>query len=762
MRALNIVRLSVATIVPFGLLVANGANSEAGNSKSPVSNKPNLSADRATSANSSVVTPPKPIAAPETVPIAAAPPVTSANSLPVIQVAKHPQLSQTLAVGKATFPKASSLTAVSQPENLGLSWDSIIERSAGIRLSPMTAPSRVSEPTQKPSAEASSEPTQKPSAEASSEPSSEPSSEEAAAKASNPPEPIAPSLVENAANASPTPAIAAPQSTESSETVAQAPLPTVAVATPEATSAPESISPTTPSPEVTSVPESTPPTTPSPEVTSAPIAPPTRTALHSAIPSPETTAPIQSPQVTPAANQATPVANTVSNPTGIRLNTGAQNMVAQRTVTQNGTAQNTLVQNTVAQVDERYALDAGDTLRIDVFNVPEYSGEYRVLADGTLNLPAVGSVSVAGQTLQQAQETIATQYGRELRNIRITVSLINARPLQVGVVGEVGQPGLYTLGLTGNSQFPTVAQAIQTAGGATQAADLRQVIIRRTKGATPQEIQVNLWELLRNGDLSQNLALRDGDTIMVRPSANVDLAETSQLASSNLATNNAEAVDVALVGEVARPGAYKLGGQSASSRPTLTEAIQVAGGITSLADIRQVEVRRQTRSGTEQAFKVDLWQVVQAGDLNQDVILQRGDRIVIPTAQALSREESVRLAASNIAPSQIKVSIVGEVENPGSVEIPSGSTLNQAVLSAGGLNRRARRTVALIRLNPNGSLTREEIKVNLRDGSDEAANPLLQNNDIVVVGRTGLASFSDTLSDVLNPLFRLVPLTNLF
>ncbi len=756
MRTINIVRLSVATIIPFGLLVTNGADGKARNSQSPVSPQPDVNTNRAKPTSPSAgASKPKNIAAPEVVPVAPAPAMIQANSLPVLQVPKYPQLSQTLSVAKA--PRAtSSLAPSSQPENLNFSWDSIIERSAGIRLSPISLKKASESAAATPATPAT---TTTPSQESSApETPSDTTAETATAPEPIAPEPLAEATPEAATSPtppteeSPSDSIAIPElvKDEASQASAVSEAPAAATMIAQANSdasvapAPPALAESTAAPTTELAqaenPDATVPNlTSEPEVASAPIAP-SFTALNPTIPSPETSAPIQSAQVR-SANSTRPVV-TPANATVMRPNM--------------------LAQSSVSQVDERYALGPGDTLRIEVFNVPEYSGEYQVLADGSLNLPAVGSVPIAGQTLQQAQETIAAQYSRELRNIRITVSLLNARPLQVGVVGEVGQPGLYTLGLTGNAQFPTVAQAIQTAGGATQSADLREVVIRRTRGATPQEIKVNLWELLQNGDLSQNLALRDGDTIMVRPTANINLAETSQLAASNLATNTAEVVDIALVGEVARPGAYKLGAEGATSRPTLTEAIQAAGGITSSADIRQVQVRRQTRSGTEQTFKVDLWQVVQAGDLNQDVILQRGDRIVIPTAQALTREESVRLAASNITPSQIRVSVVGEVENAGTIEIPSGSTLNQALLSAGGLNRRGRRTVALIRLNPNGSLTREEIKVDLRDGSNEAANPLLRNNDIVVVGRTGFASFSDTLSDVLNPLFRLLPLTGLF
>jgi protein involved in polysaccharide export with SLBB domain len=420
-----------------------------------------------------------------------------------------------------------------------------------------------------------------------------------------------------------------------------------------------------------------------------------------------------------------------------------------------------------AGADASYILGVGDQLQISFFNVPEYSGTYQVLVDGSLNLPMVGSVTVSGLTLQQAEETIAARYSNELRNPKVMIGLVKARPIQVGVVGEVGQPGFYTLTLAEGSQFPSVVQAIQAAGGANQTANLHQVEVRRQGRGAP--LKVNLWDLLQNGNLSQNISLRDGDTIMVPATAELSPQESSQLADSNLAAKS-QALDIALVGEVTRPGAYKLGAGgtatpgatgSSSGRPTLTQAIQTAGGVTPLADIRQVQVHRVTRNGSEQVINVDLWQLVSSGDLNQDVILQQGDRIIIPPAKELTSEESVRLAATNITANTIKVNVVGEVASPGTVEIPASSTLSQAVVAAGGLTRRANREVRLIRMSPNGTLTQTEIKFDTAQGIDPQKNPLLRSNDIIVVRRTGFAQFSDTLGDVLNPIFRVLPLRNL-
>lgn len=415
----------------------------------------------------------------------------------------------------------------------------------------------------------------------------------------------------------------------------------------------------------------------------------------------------------------------------------------------------------VPALDPSYRLGPGDQIQVNFFNVPEYSGPQRVLVDGTVNLPVVGSVSVTGLTLSQAEQTIAAAFSRELRNIRVTVSLAQARPLQIGVAGEVQQPGYYVL-TSSDAQLPSVAQAIQTAGGVTQLADLRQVQIRRI-GPTgaPETITVNLWALLEQGDLSQNLTLLDGDTIVVTPTSSLNAAETEQLAASNLAANEAQSVNVALVGEVGRPGAYRLE-SAVGNRPTLTQAIQAAGGVTPEANLRKVQVQRTARNGTVQTTTLDLWQLVTTGDLSQDLILQPGDRITIAKAEAMTPEEMARVTGSNVSPSTININIVGEATSPGSVQVPANTTLNQALLAAGGLNRRARRTVQLIRINPNGTLTQRSIQVDWDRPVDPETNPILHNNDVVLVGRTTLASITDGAADILEPIFRILPVFRLF
>jgi polysaccharide export outer membrane protein len=423
--------------------------------------------------------------------------------------------------------------------------------------------------------------------------------------------------------------------------------------------------------------------------------------------------------------------------------------------------------------EEAYTLGSGDRIQVEVFQLPQYSGEFDVLVDGAINLPVVGRVLVEGMTLDEASTAIATRYSEIIRRPIITVGLLSRRSIQIGVAGEVNRPGSYTI-TPNTTEFPTITRIIEEAGGVRLAADISQVQVRRQGRGVEQVITINLRELLRTGDLNADIPLRDGDTVFVPTAANPNIASVSELTTASFAAEGNQEINIAVVGEVFRPGPYIVtgsartaeaglpGGINATGRPpTVTRAIQVAGGIKPLADVRSIQVRRPTRSGTDQLINVDLWQLLQAGDLSQDLILQDGDTVMIPTATALTPEESTQLATASFSPDTIRVNVVGEVDQPGVVDIPPNTPLNQALLAAGGFSNRARRrNVELVRLNPNGTVSARAVPVDFEQGIDENLNPILQNNDVVIVRRSTAASISDTLETVASPIGGFLNLLN--
>jgi polysaccharide export outer membrane protein len=425
--------------------------------------------------------------------------------------------------------------------------------------------------------------------------------------------------------------------------------------------------------------------------------------------------------------------------------------------------------STTSQIPTDYSLGGGDLIRVNVFEVPEYTGEYQIPPGGSINLPLIGSVPVLGLTTEQAADEIAKKYARFLKRPLISVNLLSPRPINIFVAGEVTRPGAYTLSLQGGAgnnpgvQYPTVLAALTTAQGVTLAADVTKVELRRKVGrSSEQSVTLNLKELVQNGKLSQDITLRDGDTIVVPTATTFNVAEARNLFSANFAASQTSPRTVAIIGEVNRPGSYLVtagaadpqGGGTSNGLPTVMRTIQLAGGITSQADIRKLTLRRPTRNGSEQTIDINLWELLQSGDINQDIIVQDGDTIVIPTATEINPAEATRLAVTTLSPSKIQVGVVGEVKKPGVTDLQPNSSLNQALLAAGGFNdaRASRASVDLIRLNPNGTVTKRVVKVDFSQGINEETNPILRNNDVVVVNRSGLAKTGDTLNTVSGPL----------
>ncbi|MEO1429967.1 MAG: SLBB domain-containing protein [Cyanobacteria bacterium J06632_19] len=426
------------------------------------------------------------------------------------------------------------------------------------------------------------------------------------------------------------------------------------------------------------------------------------------------------------------------------------------------------------RIRSSYALGGGDRIKVNVFEVPEYSGEYVVPPGGAVNLPLIGSVSVGGLTTEQAADAIAQRYARFLRRPIISVNLLSPRPINVFIAGEVTRPGAYTLSLQGGAgqdpgiQYPTVLAALTTAQGVTLSADITQVKLRRKlANGRQQTVNLNLDDLIKTGRRSQDITLRDGDTIFVPTSKYFDIARARNIAAANFAADPTKPRTVAVVGEVQRPGSYLVtsgdaqaggtqdtGVPSVSGQPTVTRALQLAGGITPQANVRNVIIRRPTRTGGQQIININLWRLLTSGDVDQDIIVQDGDTIVFPTATELNPAEATQLATTTLSPSQIQVNVVGEVKKPGAINIRPNSSLNQALLAAGGFNG-ARATdgkVDLIRLNPDGSVTKRLVKVDLKAAINEQTNPILRSNDVVLVSRSGLAKTGDTINTIGGPI----------
>ncbi|WP_238546815.1 MULTISPECIES: SLBB domain-containing protein [unclassified Synechocystis] len=426
--------------------------------------------------------------------------------------------------------------------------------------------------------------------------------------------------------------------------------------------------------------------------------------------------------------------------------------------------------------ESEYTLGPGDRLRVDVLQVEGLSGEYQVLVDGTIGFPLIGTVRVVDLTIPELNQLLVNQYAKYIRRPLVTAILTVPRPLSITLAGEVNSPGAYALAIEGGQKFPTLTQVIQQAGGLTPVSDISRVQLRRQKGNYEENYSINLWELLREGNSRQNVTLRDGDIVIIPSKTATDPREVRQLADANFGIRFEQEINVAVIGEIFRPGSYKLspairassigevggggggGGSSLNVENTqpvrLTQAIQEAGGIKSQADIRNVEVRRENRDGNFELIVVNLWELLDEGNLDKDVILQNGDVITVPQAKQLSPDEFEAIATANFSPRSITVNVVGEVRRGGAIQLQPNSTLNQAILAAGSFDpiRADKASVDLIRLNPDGTVTRLNIAPDFGLNISSDRNPTLRNNDVVLVNTSGLTQATDTLRELFSPI----------
>jgi polysaccharide export outer membrane protein len=258
--------------------------------------------------------------------------------------------------------------------------------------------------------------------------------------------------------------------------------------------------------------------------------------------------------------------------------------------------------------------------------------------------------------------------------------------------------------------------------------------------------------------------------ILRRPIVYLDLVE-------------ARPVRVAITGEVQRPGLYSIskgganllssGGGGAtpgtviqtSGWPTLLEAIQKAGGLTAYGDLRRLTVQRPTGGpgSPVRNLRFDFWQVLSGGGPVTNPLLYDGDSIIIPRAEDLSEPELLAVASSTFAPDTISVNVVGEVQRPGTQNIKANSPLSGALLSAGGLTRRASEgNVRLLRLLPSGAIKQAAIRFDPAAPLGSPQNPPLQQGDVVVVDRHRWAKATDSVSDALQPVGPIINAGSLF
>lgn len=210
-----------------------------------------------------------------------------------------------------------------------------------------------------------------------------------------------------------------------------------------------------------------------------------------------------------------------------------------------------------------YTVGPGDEILIRTWGQIEQNLHLTVDRSGSIYIPQVGEVHVAGLPFGQLQDYLKAHYAYVFRNFDLNVNMGQLRSIQVFLTGEAKRPGSYTI-----SSLSSLVNAIFACGGPTIDGSLRHIELRR--GSTLVS-DFDLYDLLLRGDKSKDVQLQSGDVIYFPPAG----------------------PRVAVVGSVQLPAIYELRGKE-----TVSQALAVAGGVSAVADNSSLEIER-TESGTE-------------------------------------------------------------------------------------------------------------------------------------------------------------------
>ena len=323
-----------------------------------------------------------------------------------------------------------------------------------------------------------------------------------------------------------------------------------------------------------------------------------------------------------------------------------------------------------------YILGPGDEVIIDVYGTSQTSNKYAVSPEGTIIVEKIGPVAVSGLTVEQAQAKVRSKMGPHYQGSSIKLTIGQTRTVVVNVLGEVVNPGTYTL-----SAFSTVFNALYLAGGITEIGTLRNIKVSRGGRIVSK---VDVYDYILNGKLTGNILLQDNDAIIV----------------------GAYDALVHIHGAIKRPMYYEM-----KEGETLKSLLEYAGGFKSEANKSVVSVERKTNDGLT-VHTVGEWDYASFGIQDGDIVGVKG---------IIGRYQNM-------------VEVSGSVFYPGHYEISNEcNSVRTLIEKAGGVKENAyTNLVVLFRLNENR--TRKAMSIDLAGIlSNNAPDVILENEDSLVV-----------------------------
>ena len=315
---------------------------------------------------------------------------------------------------------------------------------------------------------------------------------------------------------------------------------------------------------------------------------------------------------------------------------------------------------------ENYPLGPGDELTIRVFTLDPFEEKVIVSTDGKLILPILGEVDAAGRTIPQVREELTNKYSEYYTDFTVSIDLVTIKKIQVYLYGNVTNPGIYTLFAN-----TTLLEFLQRVGLTTSGRNRR---LRHYRGSTMTEFDP--FRLSVSGEIEKhNVYLQFGDRVEVP----------------------IPAVSISLSGNIFRPGFFEV-----LPSETLRDLLELAGGPTPYADMRDVVVERPLPDGSYDRLHIDLekiWDGVESFE-----VLDK-DTIYIPGKD-------------------LNVYILGAVNNPGAYPFVEGKSVEQYLAEAGGYDKDAQLAfVTVIRPGPRyGNQVGQKFNINLKEILKEKFN----------------------------------------
>jgi protein involved in polysaccharide export with SLBB domain len=209
-------------------------------------------------------------------------------------------------------------------------------------------------------------------------------------------------------------------------------------------------------------------------------------------------------------------------------------------------------------VPSEYPLGPGDELMVRGWGTIDIDYRATIDRNGTISIPTIGSVPLAGVKAGDAQNVIRAAIGRLYKGVTVNVTFGQLRAMTVYVVGQANRPGTYTV-----SSLSTLVTALFASGGPNANGSMRHVQVKR---AGKVAAELDLYSFIAKGDKSADIKLQDGDTIYIPPAGGF----------------------VALTGKVNSSAVFEL----KSGSDTIESLLDIAGGLPVVADPRRAFLER--------------------------------------------------------------------------------------------------------------------------------------------------------------------------